>query len=223
VKLVGLGDIHAPYIDALAVTAALNLVAQLKPDVVVQVGDAYEFDNGSNWRATAERERPSDEFARGRRTLEEIWQEVRRVAPKARCIQMMGNHDERLVKRAFEKVPEAAHMVRDGVRQMMTFPGVELDESELVPLGRFAGEEWCAVHGFKWPGAHAAMYASNVLCGHLHRGYTMTVPGGYQEVNAGWLGENDHHSKFYARARKQNWNHGVAVIDDLGPRFVRFR
>lgn len=219
--LAALGDVHAPYIDPFAVSAALKVIRKLRPDVVVQVGDAYEFDNGSRWRAAGPRETPQEEFRRGRKVLEELWEGVRAAAPRARCVAMYGNHDERLAKRAYEVAPEVADFVRDGVKKMLTFPGVTLVDQEVVKLGRFGGEEWSAVHGHGAIGSHAAQYARNLVLGHLHRGYVTYVPGGYCEVNAGWLGDGNHHSKFYARARASNWNHGLAVVDDFGPRFIR--
>lgn len=219
--LLALGDIHSPYVDKRALDQAVAVTARLKPDVIVQVGDAYEFDNGSAWRACAERERPREEFARGRDRLGSFWRRIQDAAPGAKCHMLWGNHDERLVKRAWEKVPEAAEFVHAAVRKMMTFPGVKLHDEEIVYLGRFGGERWSAVHGHGAIGSHAAQYATNIVCGHLHRGYVVTVPGLHFELNAGWLGDGSHHSKFYARARASNWNHGVAVVDDFGPRFIR--
>ncbi len=222
-RLLALGDVHSPYIDPAMLNKAIQSVRRFKPDIVLQVGDAYEQDNGSNWAPNGEREKPSEEIARGREILVNMWATVRRHAPKARLIQTWGNHDVRYVKRVAAAAPGALPFVEAGMQQLMAFDGVESIDAEEVPLGRIAGREWTAVHGHATgKGAHATHYSTNIVCGHVHKGYVVTVPGGYIELNVGWLGANDHHSKNFAKARRQNWNHGIGVIDDDGPRFIPF-
>ena len=222
-RLVILGDVHAPYTDPDALNFALQYIRRTKPTAVLQIGDAYEQDSTSAWAPAAEREPASAEFKRGREMLAAMWAAVGRYVPKARRLQLPGNHDQRAAKRAWDASPGLAYFVEKGVRDLLTFDGVELHDVEELDLGEFGGRRWSAVHGHSSrPGSHATHYATNIVCGHLHKGYVVGVPGGYLELNAGWLGANDHHSKFYARARRQNWQHGVGVIDDDGPRFVPF-
>jgi hypothetical protein len=78
------------------------------------------------------------------------------------------------------------------------------------------------VHGWTKPGAHASHLARNVIVGHLHRGYVTTVAGGYTELNAGWLGDWTSKTKWYTPARVNNWQTGIGVVDEHGPRFVPF-
>ncbi len=222
-RLVALGDLHSPYIDPEMVSRALYHIKRTKPDIVLQVGDAYELDNGSHWAPNAERDKPSDELRRGREILEQMWIAIRRYVPKARLIQTWGNHDVRLIKRVAGAVPGALSLVEEGMRALMRFNGVESVDAEEVPLGKLAGRDWTGVHGHSTQkGAHASHYATNIVCGHVHKGYVVSVPGGYLELNVAWLGDNSHHSKNFAKARRQTWNHGIGQIDDDGPRFIPF-
>lgn len=212
-------DLHLPFHSRAALSQLLDLCAEIQPDVVVQLGDFYDLFAFSKYPRSANLMTPNDELDQGRAYGEWLWQEIRRLAPSATCYVLAGNHDARAHKRALEHFQAAERFVDDGVRELMTFPGVTL-----VPVTRERLEVDGIVyqHGHLRMGNHAQANRQHTVTGHLHRGGVVHVQDGRAwELNCGWLGSVDFEVFSYVGQRRAHGTTlGCGVVDSLGPRFI---
>lgn len=94
-KCVVLPDIHVPFHDEKAINPVLKFIKDFNPDVLVQVGDFYDFYDVSKFDKDPERQyRLQDEIDEGKK----LWKKIRKNAPKAKLYMLEGNHEHRLPK-----------------------------------------------------------------------------------------------------------------------------
>lgn len=92
--VVFISDIHAPYHDSEVIGAALALIADVQPHMVVINGDTNDFFQLSRFNKALERlDKLQDELDVGFG----IRKAVREAAPNAVIRETLGNHDERLL------------------------------------------------------------------------------------------------------------------------------
>jgi hypothetical protein len=164
---------------------------------------------------------PAEECKRGRRDLELFWKEIRQASPRADCWMLRGNHDQRLMKRVMEKLPEAEHFFKNGINSLWEFDGVETfssDREELILDGVVY------MHGFRKHGEHMIHNQMSTVCGHLHRGGVVYSRLGNKtifELNAGFAADESSVPMSYSKQlRFSKHTQGVGVIDYYGPRFI---
>lgn len=222
--VVAIGDFHAPWQDEPALEWALDLIAELQPATVVQMGDLYDMLSFTRHPRNPNYITPAAELDSGRAAAEELWRSVKLAVPGATCYQLTGNHDDRPLKMALSKAPELVSLVGDKIKDFMTFPGVStVNESneELVLDGVVY------MHGFRSKlGDHALYNQRNTVCGHSHRGGTVfhrQLGGLIWELNAGFLANiNAPVFRYRAQAKIHHTTLGLGVVDVHGPRFVPF-
>ncbi len=220
--VVAVGDIHFPWHSRRTISAIYKIIEEIKPTVIVQMGDLYDLFSFSRFPRTQNIYGPQSELKLARREAEKFWASVKEVAPKAKCYQLLGNHDDRAGKRALEKAPELEHFVKAGVRSLMEFEGViTLDDSREVLMINGIGYH----HGFRSGyGAHARANLCSMVVGHTHRGYMLPIKLENKtifELNVGFCGNRHAVPLSYGEQRRfSNWTLGVGVIDALGARFV---
>ncbi len=189
--------------------------------MIVQVGDLYDHFSLSRWPHSfnAIKMFPEEEVAEGRAAAEEIWGFFRRTCPRARLVQMMGNHCWRYRMRLEEKLPALAGIV--SLEHLWRFPHVQTIadvKKEFVHRG------WCFMHGYKPRlGDHARYNQMNTAVGHTHRGGTVTLrirDKSVTELNAGYLGNPNSKAMDYRKQRWDLWTKGCGWIDDKGARFI---
>lgn len=218
-RIVVLGDLHAPFHHVGALNYALEIIRTIKPTVVVQIGDLYDFYSFGRFPRSLSVITPKDEVSRGRESSEDMWHRINRLVPRAKLFQMKGNHDERPIKKLFGQAPELEAFI--SVRDLFSFPRVETvseERDELLIRGILF------MHGFRGKlGDHARHNGISTVCGHSHQGGCVFSKLGDKtifELNAGYLANPDTKPLSYTRQRRiSNWTHGVGIIDELGPRF----
>lgn len=217
-KIVGLGDIHAPFQDSNAIDAAIALIEEEKPDYVVQDGDLYDMYSFSRFAKNPNFVTPEHEMDEGRADMEDMWKRIRKAAPKAKLIQLKGNHDLRPIKYVKESAASSLHVMKKYLKDLMTFPGVELVEDEHEIEGIIFQ------HGHRRHGEHARYNQQNTVVAHTHKPgvvYHVNKFGSYWELNLGWLGDAESEAFSYQAQRKlHGMTVGVGLIDERGPRFV---
>lgn len=222
-KTVAIGDVHFPFHNKSAIGWALEVIAKEQPNHVVQVGDVFDQFSFSKWHRSHNAILPKDEIEEARKHALFMWSEIKRLSPKSDCYQLMGNHDQRALKRITESVPSAETFVRDGIRELLTFPGVTLIDDSQDEL-HIDGVQY--EHGHLRFGEHARNNQCNTVCGHSHRGGTMfysVVPGSYWELNCGFLGDLKSEAFRYMQTKRAtNTTLGIGIVDELGPRFCPY-
>ncbi len=227
---IGLGDLHLPWADRRAIKAAIAYIKFRRPRYVVQLGDLYDWYSATRFPRSLNVLTPAEEFKRGRAQAEEFWAGIRAAAgPKCELLQILGNHDDRPIKRVLEKIPDLEHVVRKGLENFWTFDGVKTVHESIEEL-ILEGVLW--THGHLNFGQHITKYRMPVVTGHLHKGdlrfERISIPRGNKlehrviwEANAGYLG-NPFAIPLRYRALKSvfKYTQGLFELDEFGPRFI---
>jgi len=221
-KICFLPDTHFPFHSKEAISKVFDLVERIKPDIIIQCGDLLDFFSQSRFpKKPLERMSASDEIADGLATAEEFWKVLGLKAPKAKLIQLLGNHDVRPVKMIKEVAPSLTSFI--SLKQIYTFPKVELidDYSDVVQIDGVAFH-----HGFKTkPLEHARHFESSACTGHTHRSWVHWEPINGKmrfDMSCGYLANPQHDALKYRDTKIHKWVHGVGVINKGQPRFIAF-
>src|SRR5262245_65570157 len=94
-KILCLGDIHFPFHNRGALDRVYRFADKLKPTHIVQQGDLLDQFAFSRYPKVLKID-PEKELALGRMHAENMWAHFKGL----HCYQLMGNHDERILKKA---------------------------------------------------------------------------------------------------------------------------
>lgn len=219
-KIIAIGDVHAPFHDKKAVSWAIDVISELKPTHIVQVGDSLDLFSFSKFARNPWSIRPDEEIQEGHETMKEFWSILQKKTPYAHKIQLKGNHCDRLKKRIIEKFPEVSSLVE--VDKLFTYEKVKTitDSRDCFELNGIL-----FTHGWKSKlGDHAQWFSQSVVCGHTHRGGVIELPQFNRhvfELNAGHLADPTHEALKYTHNKFTKWTQGIGFIDKYGPRFIR--
>jgi len=220
-KVIILPDLHFPYHSKPALTEVLGVIKRDASEIshIVQIGDLFDFFSLSRFPRSHDYATPIDEVTLAHECATEMWNYIRMIAPKAKCIQLLGNHDVRLKLRIKEKIPEILEIVK--FDHLWQFKGVKtiMNEREEYVMGGVA-----YMHGYYTKlGRHCVENQMNTVVGHSHRGgcfFTQVQNRPLWELNSGYLANPTSKVMSYMRQRWIPWTLGYGVIDELGPRFV---
>jgi len=228
-KTLILGDTHFPWVSVEALSAVYQFIEN-NPDIttVIQMGDLYDMFSWAKFPRTHLLYNPQQEIEIGRKMAEDMWTTIQRMLPGVRCVQILGNHDIRPIKKCLELAPELEPFLQ--FKHLFKFENVELIDDPRQP---FELDGVWYMHGhLSGLGAHARKYLRSVVCGHTHRGGCVMIPMGENgmvgsegpktlfECNAGLLGDPQSRPMSYTPTKINEWTLGFAVIDEWGPRFV---
>lgn len=221
--VVALPDIHFPFHSERWFRLALELVGDLKPGLVIQLGDLYDLLSFSKYPRSFNVTTPADEINEARALAESMWATIRHRAPDAKCVQLRGNHDDRANKRVAESLPAIESLVQPVLSALFAFDGVlTVDDTR----EEFEFEGVLYHHGHRRFGQHVSWNLQSTVNGHLHTGgvvFKQTERQTIWELNAGFGGDKDAPCFTYnAQKRAQPTTLGVGIVDRLGPRFCPF-
>jgi predicted phosphodiesterase len=215
-KTLVIGDIHFPFHSRRALAVVYKAIRRERPDVIAQMGDLLDQYVFSRYPRNLSYITPEEEVSRGLKEARAFWARVRRLAPRARCYQLIGNHDVRLAKRIAEKLPELKSVVNP--LEMYQFPGVTTMKDDRAEL-RLNGMVFH--HGYLSKlGDHAKQFMKPTVVGHSHRGGVVWHGPGLWELNAGFLADESLLPLNYGSKKTSNWTLGYGLIDAYGPRFI---
>lgn len=221
-KILILGDCHFPYHSEKALKEALYAVKHEKPTHVVQIGDLYDQFVFSRF-TKKNIQMPEAELESGRERAVRMWSSISSTLGKSGSyIQLLGNHDVRLIKRLAEKIPEAQEILgKSFLKEYYTFKGVQTieDDREIHTVGRIAFH-----HGFLSKlGDHLRYFGSSVVVGHSHVGgvvYEQRAGEILWELNAGYLADETAEPLKYRPTKSCKWTLGFGLVDGYGARFI---
>lgn len=214
-----IGDCHFPFHDKRAFRAMFRAISEMEFTHIVQIGDLLDCYNFSDFPRSYNLMTPAEEIEDGLNCAREMWFKLKELNPKAICYQILGNHEQRILKK-ISKVPELESLF--DVKSIFKFDGVHTMDSmrdELIL------KDICFMHGYYCKeGQHLAHNHMNTVIGHAHRGWVVhkKIKGNLLwELNAGCLADLDSKPLGYTAQRKlNNMQNGFGLIDDLGARFV---
>jgi len=224
-------DIQAPYHDALAWRKILNVIEDVQPDAVFQIGDGIDFPQVSRWtKGTAGEYAPT--LQKHIEDYTGMLREIRERALLASITWLDGNHDSRL--KDFITQYAAPLTTLDALSFENLFSLRELGVEYVKGPVRVATNTY-AVHGHE-SGGYAAQpqawdlkfmrrYGSekNIIFGHTHQPYLTTRAFGFDgkvtprfTMNVGSI-MNPEHAK-YVKDGAVSWTMSFGVLRDDGKR-----
>lgn len=219
-NILGIGDTHFPYHCK---KAFKHLVKRIESETfthIIQVGDLYDqyaFSRFSKKNLML----PEQELNLGRVYAEEMWAFIKHKQPDAKLIQILGNHDERFIKRVQERVPEVQEVIQNSIMNYYRFTGVKTvdDPREEYQLGDIA-----VLHGYRSKlGDHTKYMQQNTMHGHTHKGGVYYHPLNGKvlwELDCGYLADKSAEPLMYTPQKHSNSIHGWGEVNEGVPRFI---
>jgi predicted phosphodiesterase len=224
-RIAVVGDTHHPWASWSCLNQAAKIIKKESPDIIVQMGDAYDFYSWTRWAKDLNLMTPEEEIQKGRRDFERMWSMLLGSVPHcSEAYQLLGNHDDRVLKQVADKYGEVtAWFDHLDFRKHWRFEGVTLQESSKEEL---VLHDIVFQHGHAKEGSHFRHNLMNTVVGHLHRGYTIfdRIRGGViWELNAGSMIDKTSKVFDYVPGRKfSRYTNGLGFIDEMGPRFIPY-
>ena len=223
------GDRHEPFSDDGCTDAFHGFIKEVQPTHIIQDGDLLDMYSYSKFAKSQNIYTPKEELALGRKKSEQFWYKCRKLAPKAKCYQMLGNHDWRPYKRVLEALPEGEDVFKEMFLNWFRFDGVELITD---PRQELIINEVGIFHGHRTNlGDHMNHLLMCVAVGHTHLGGTVfrnlfDANTGQNriiyELNVGYMGNPESKVFGYTPQKITKSTRGWGYIDKWGPRFIPY-
>lgn len=220
-----IGDLHFPFHHKKALIQLFRRIESNEFKYIIQIGDLldqYAFSRFSKKNIHL----PERELKYGRDCALSFWETIHTLQPKAKKVQLIGNHDVRLIKRAQEKLPEAQELIADSIMELYKFENVltvsDPRQEYLIEHPKMGTIAF--LHGYKSKiGDHSKYMHMNTVHGHRHRGEVTYFPIKNKiiwELDCGFLADANKEPLAYNEQKTNNWTLGWGEIDSLGPRFI---
>lgn len=216
-----ISDIHWPFSNQRVLDKFYRHIEKTQPEWVVLDGDAWDMYSHGKFPRSHNLFTPQEEEDLAHKMNSVFWEEVQKAVKKVKCIQTLGNHDVRPLKRQLEALPSMHHWIEKHFKEMFTFPGVDtiLDYRQEVQLGNVLIH-----HGYRSKlGDHRDYVMSNIVVGHTHmagivyrRLYGRTI----WEMNIGYAGDPEAKGLTYTPQKMTNWTPAFGETDEDGPRVI---
>lgn len=131
-----LADLHIPYHDPDIVSAVLKYAKDINPDYVVYLGDLIDFYQISKWVKNPEEYTVDEELF----AVREFLYEAKDLFGDAEYYYVEGNHEDRLRRFLFSKVPELSNLRS---LQLASKDMLDLDNLDIEYIQT---HEWMATH-----------------------------------------------------------------------------
>lgn len=219
--IASISDIHWPFVCQRVVNKFYEYIGDVKPDVVIINGDAWDMYSHSKFPRSHNQFTPKEEEQKAREQNEIFWTEIQKRSPQSKCYQLLGNHDIRPMKRVLESYPEAEDWIKERLERMFSFCGVKTihDPREELIFGNVAIH-----HGYRSKlGDHRDYMLMNSINGHTHMGgvvYRKIRGNTLWELNSGYAGDPESKGLTYTPQKITNSTPGFGAVDKLGPRFI---
>lgn len=221
-RIAVISDIHWPFHSQRVLDAFYAFCKKHQPEIVILNGDAWDMYAHSKYPRSFNTYSPRDEQELSRKANEEFWKRIQADCPKAKCYQMLGNHDIRPLKRVLEAYPAAEDWVEQMLQQLFTFDGVTTifdSRQELMLPGNIMVH-----HGYRSKlGDHSTYTLYNCIIGHTHLGGAVfrQMRGQVRfELNSGVAGDPEAKALSYSPQKITHWTPGFGWVDEYGPRFI---
>jgi predicted phosphodiesterase len=217
-----ISDMHIPFHDPEVWAAKLAIIKRLRPDVVVIIGDLFDFYAASSFPKNPQRKfRVIDEVNEGLPLLDQL-EELR--VPNVFYLE--GNHEERLGRAVVSMAPQLHGMVK-------TLPEIArvaergwhwVPYKRSISIGKMRFS-----HDFTRCGVNAARQSlldvgKSITFGHTHRlgvAYQGTIEdGSHVALNVGHGSDLKQVDYMHRDRALRDWQHGCGIIDEDERGFV---
>ena len=221
-KVIFIPDTHFPYEHKKAIKKVLKIIKKEKPTHIIQAGDLLDLYMFSRYEQDANFTTPEKELENGLKLASKFWSDIRKAAPKAKLIQLIGNHEDRIQKTIARKAPELSVLCKN-IKELYNFKGVKVIASSKDHI-EIDGVIYLHGHYTKL-GDHAKFFRKSVVHGHTHRigiYNEQTADGLIFEMDCGFLADKDQLPLQYTQSKFSKWILAVGIIEDGQPRYVTF-
>jgi predicted phosphodiesterase len=213
-------DAHYPFVNKDAEIRMIEFAREHQPEYIIQIGDLLDCYAASKFPRSQNIYTPKEEERLGIEMASDAWKRLREACPKAKCYQLMGNHDVRMLKRTLESLPIAEHWIEKYFKELFTFEGVEtiFDTREELDIAGIL-----FTHGFLGHGKHKDYYLKHVIHGHDHKLYVQhrRIHGeNIFEMSCGFIGDVEAKALSYTPSKLANFQLGFGWVDKWGPRTI---
>lgn len=220
-RVLAIPDMHLPFCDWKKVQKVYELLKEHQFDYIVQLGDLKDRFTFSRFARSHDVMTPKEEVQEARDGAVNFWAQIHKLAPKAKKIQLTGNHEERLIKSTLEKFPEIYSIIKKADQEMFKFAQVKTIYDSRAEF-EIDGVIYC--HGYLTKlGDHAKHLLKPVVHGHTHRGGVIFFNLGGKtiwELDCGFLADPLQVPLMYGPTKTTLWTQGVGIVDAYGPRFI---
>lgn len=222
-KILIIPDVHFPFEHKKALEFMHEFAKENQPEFIFQIGDLMDMYSHAKFPRSHNIFTPKEEETLARKGAEKMWARLRQDCPQAKCIQMLGNHCVRPLKRTMESMPTMEHWMEKYFQELMTFEGVE---TILNAREEYKIKDIIFTHGYATKlGDHRDHYLANLVVGHSHTGgvsFRQINGRVLWELNSGYLADQYSKGLSYTATRTVKWTLGLGFIDKYGPRFVAY-
>lgn len=217
-----ISDIHWPFSSQRVIDAFIAYVAAKQPEWVIINGDAWDMYSHSKYPRSHNVFTPREEQRLAREMNEKFWEAIQSVSPKSKCVQMMGNHDIRPMKRILEEYPEAEDWVSEKLAQLFTFPNVKTIHDPREEM--FLNDTTIVFHGYRSKlGDHRDYTLLSCINGHTHVGGVVWRRLRNElifEANSGIAGDPTSKGLTYTPQKITHWTPGFLGLESDAPKFI---
>lgn len=214
IKVFCIPDTHFPYHNKEALKAIISMIKKEKPTHVVHLGDLldqYVFSKYTRKMGIT----PEKDIKDGLKAAQNMWKAVKKAAPRAKCYQILGNHDVRLSKRISERLPELEPFF--GVSQLYQFKGVTVLSSDRDYL-EIGGVIY--IHGWLSKSIdHAKHFNKPTVHGHRHRP-CIEVDGNIWSMDCGFIADEKSVPLNYTMSKLTKWRMACGIVENKKPRLI---
>ena len=219
--ILAIGDTHFPFAHQKTLEKVYRFAEKHQPKHIVQLGDLMDQFSHSRFPASRNYYKPDEEMALARSQAETFWKEIQKAAPKAKCYQIMGNHDVRALKLILNAAPTLESVISKYIETLYHFEGVQTVtdyREELIIQGVMFHHGYMGRHG-----QQRDFVLNNLVSGHTHRGavvYRALKDRTIWHLDAGYLGDAESKALSYTAQKVTGWTLGWGFVDEYGPRFI---
>lgn len=217
-KVFCIPDMHLPWVCFESLKIIYERIEIEKPDIVIQLGDLYDFYAHSKYARSHDLCTPAEEIFEAYEMAKEFWKHIKKITKRnCRLIQLAGNHTDRIIKRVLEKYPELLCLV--DVSKLFKFDDVEiiLDSRKELEI-----EGVVYIHGYLTKiGDHCKHILKPVVHAHTHKAGTLflqTSRGLLWELDCGFIANQEAFPLQYTSTKTTHWVKANGIVDKFGPK-----
>lgn len=216
-KVFIIGDTHFPFHCKKAYKKMLEAIRKEKPDTVVQIGDLLDWYCASKYPKSLNVSSPMEEIVLGIKQATQMWKDIQKIVTKAKCHQLLGNHDARMPKRIMEKLPEMESFFDLGKYYKFHNVKVLTSDKDFIEI-----DGVLYVHGFLSKSIdHARYFNKPTVHGHRHRPAVEYDHKGLWSMDVGYMADDKSVVMGYTQSKFVRWTKACGVVENgKNPRII---
>lgn len=216
-KVFVIGDTHFPFHCKKAYAKMLKVIRKEKPDVVIQIGDLLDWYCASKYPKSLNVGTPLEEIKLGVKLATKMWEDIKKIVPRAECHQLLGNHDARMPKRIMEKLPELESFFNLKRYYQFKNVNVKTSDKEYIVIDGVA-----YVHGWMSKSLdHAKYFNMPVVHGHRHRPTVEYDRKNLWSMDVGYMADSKSEVMGYTQSKFTKWAKACGIVEGgKNPRII---